>query len=375
MTVRSYFYIFVKISILMAQFHTLTVSDIQRETTDCVSVAFEVPNAAHDQFAFQAGQYLTLRTTLDGEEVRRSYSICSAPQEDELRVAIKKVESGRFSTFANEVLQVGDTLESMSPMGNFVLPQKARNTHQYVAFAAGSGITPVISIIKSTLAAENDSHFTLFYGNRGVDSIIFRDELDALKNLYLGRLSIHHVFSQERLDAPLFNGRIDAEKCPQLLANLLQAENIAEWFICGPEPMIFAVKETLEQVGVPAEKVHFELFTSPVGSLAKSEEKKEQTFDPSLESQVTIQLDGTAFDFNLAYSGDNVLDAALKQGADLPFACKGGVCSTCRAKLVEGEVDMDANFALEPDELAANFILTCQSHPRTPKIVVDFDQQ
>lgn len=361
----------------MAQFHSLTVKDIQKETPDCVSVAFEVPETSQSAFAFRAGQYLTLRTTIDGAEVRRSYSICTAPEEGELRVAVKKVPDGLFSTFANEVLQTGDTLDAMPPMGNFTLSTDVPPTAQYAAFAAGSGITPVISLIKSVLASQVDSHFTLFYGNRGVDSIIFRDELEDLKNTYLGRLSIHHIFSKERMDVALFNGRIDAEKCPQLLDKLITPQAISEWFICGPEQMIFAVKESLEARGVAAEKIHFELFTSPLGSLSKAEEQKEQapTFDPSLESKVTINLDGTAFDFNLAYSGENVLDAALKEGADLPFACKGGVCCTCRAKLVEGEVEMDVNYALEADEVAAGFILTCQAHPRTSKIVVDFDQQ
>ena len=263
----------------MPQFHTLTVTDIRRETPDCVSVAFAVPAAVEEQFAFRAGQYLTLRTTIQGEEVRRSYSICSAPQEEALRVAIKKVEQGRFSTFANEVLRVGDTLESMAPMGTFVLPpEREKPLRQYAAFAAGSGITPIMSIIKSTLAEESDSHFTLFYGNRGVDSIIFREELDALKNRYLGRLSVHHIFSQERLDAPLFNGRIDADKCPRLLRSLLRVEEIAEWFICGPEPMIFAVKEALTTRGVPDQRVHFELFTSPAGSLVKKKAKQVPDF-------------------------------------------------------------------------------------------------
>lgn len=359
----------------MSKFHPLVVKDIRNETADCVSVALEVPAALKTDFHFKAGQYLTLRKEINGEDVRRSYSICSSPLEEELRVAIKKIEDGRFSTFANEKLQIGDQLEVMPPLGNFTLSSDKTQANKYVAFVAGSGITPVMSILKTVMATEPDSHFTLIYGNRGFDSIIFRESIEDLKNEYLNRLTIHHVFSKERMDIPLFNGRIDADKCGMMLDKLVSVPSISEWFICGPEEMIFAVKDTLLAKSVPAEKIHFELFTSPVGKLGTKKEEVTKTFDPSLESKITIKLDGTAFDFALPYDGENVLDAALKEGADLPFACKGGVCCTCRAKLVSGEVEMDVNYALEADEVAAGFILTCQSHPRTPTIVVDFDQQ
>lgn len=359
----------------MAKFHTLKIKDIRKETADCVSIALDVPMEIRDTFQFKHGQYLTLRKEINGEDVRRSYSICTSPLEEELRVAIKKVEEGRFSTYANEILEIGEDLEAMPPLGNFTVPLDPDNTNKYVAFVAGSGITPVMSIVKTVLATEPHSHFTLIYGNRGFDSIIFREEIEELKNCYLNRLTVHHVFSKERLDVPLFNGRIDKEKSLTFLDKLIDANEVAEWFICGPEEMIFAVKDALLTKEIPEKNIHFELFTSPVGKLGATKKKEAPSFDPTLESQITIQLDGTAFDFNLAYSGENLLDAALQEGADLPFACKGGVCCTCRAKLVEGEVDMTVNYALEKEEVEAGFILTCQAHPRTPKVVVDFDQQ
>ncbi len=359
----------------MSKFHPLQITDIRQETEDCVSVALGLPEDLRETFQYKHGQYLTLRKELNGEDVRRSYSICTSPLEKELRVAIKKVEDGRFSTYANEVLQIGDVLEAMPPLGNFTVALDPTNANSYAAFVAGSGITPVMSIIKTILEIEPQSHFTLIYGNRGFDSIIFREEIENLKNYNLDRLTIHHVFSKERMDIPLFNGRIDGEKCGTILDKLIAPNTIDEWFICGPEEMIFAVKGTLEKRGVADKKIHFELFTSPLGKLGKKKKKSVPTFDPTLESKTTIKLDGTSFDFNLPYAGDNILDAAMKEGADLPYACKGGVCCTCRAKLVEGEVEMDVNYGLEPEEIAAGFILTCQAHPRTSKIVVDFDQQ
>ena len=359
----------------MSKFHPLQITDIRQETEDCVSVALALPEDLRETFQYKHGQYLTLRKELNGEDVRRSYSICTSPLEKELRVAIKKVEDGRFSTYANEVLQVGDVLEAMPPLGNFTVALDPANANAYAAFVAGSGITPVMSIIKTILQVEPKSHFTLIYGNRGFDSIIFREEIENLKNCNLDRLTIHHVFSKERMDIPLFNGRIDEEKCATILDKLMNPNAIDEWFICGPEEMIFAVKGSLEKRGVADKKIHFELFTSPLGKLGKKKKESAPTFDPSLESKTTIKLDGTSFDFNLPYAGANILDAAMKEGADLPYACKGGVCCTCRAKLVEGEVEMEVNYGLEQEEIDAGFILTCQAHPRTPKIVVDFDQQ
>jgi len=361
----------------MPRFHPLKVADIRRETEDAVSVAFEVPESLAKDYQFIQGQYLTLRKEINGEEVRRNYSVCVSPLDGELRVAIKQVPFGRFSTFANQQLQVGDVLDVMTPMGKFYTQLEATNEKNYVGFAGGSGITPVISILKTVLNVEAKSRFILFYGNKGTDSIIFKEELESLKNQYMERLTIHHVFSEERLDSELFNGFITVEKCKQFAKVLFDVEEIDEYFICGPEPMMLAIREALESLGEERKKIHVELFSSP--NAPKETAPKAQISSKPASAQedslVSVRLDGTTFDFPLPYEGDNILDAALKQGADLPYACKGGVCSTCRARLLEGEVDMEVNYALEPEELKAGFILTCQSHPRSKKIVVDFDDQ
>lgn len=361
----------------MPKFHPLQVKDIRRETEDAVSVAFEIPETLQAEYQFIQGQYLTLKTAINGEEVRRNYSVCVSPLDRELRVAIKQVPFGKFSTFANQTLKVGDTLDVMTPMGKFYSEVKPENEKQYVAFAGGSGITPVISILKTVLQTEPNSTFTLFYGNRGFDAIIFREEIESLKNEFMDRLTVHHVFSEERLESPLFNGFISSEKTLQFARLLFDPKAIDEYFICGPEPMMLAIQDALETLDIEKSKIHIELFTSPDKKPAanKITSIEKPAFDPAKASKVKIRLDGDVIEFPLEYGGMSVLDAALKQGADLPYACKGGVCCTCRAKLVEGEVDMDVNYALEPEEVEAGFILTCQSHPRTEKIVVDFDEK
>ncbi len=360
----------------MVSFHTLKVKAVKKETPDCVSIAFDMPESLKEAYLFKPGQYLTLKKQLNGEEVRRSYSICASPHEEILRVAVKKVEGGKFSTFANDELQSGEELEVLSPMGNFTTDLDPENENHYVAFAAGSGITPVLGLLKAILHEEPKSYFTLFYGNRGVDSIIFRDEIESLKNKHVDRLSVHHVLSRENLGAKLFSGRIDSEKCEVYAKLLFNPEEVAKFFICGPEEMIHDIRETLEQQKIDSKKIKFELFTSPTGKLGKPKTAApKRTVDPSKESKVTIKLDGDTIDMVIPYGGDSILDTALKKGADLPFACKGGVCCTCRAKLIKGDVDMDVNYALEPDEVKAGFILTCQSHPRSPELFVDFDEK
>jgi ring-1,2-phenylacetyl-CoA epoxidase subunit PaaE len=357
---------------MSAHFHKLTIQEVRRETPDCVSIAFEVPAELKDTFKYNHGQSLTIRAYLNGQEVRRSYSICSCPLDDELRIAVKKVGSGAFSAFANEQLKKGDTLEVMPPIGRFFTELNAANKKSYVAFAAGSGITPILSIIKTTLLTEPNSEFTLVFGNRSRHTIIFKEELEALKNRFINRFTVIHVLSREQMDAPINFGRIDALKCEALFKNIIDARTTDEFFVCGPEEMIFTVRDFLEAKGVDKRKIHFELFTTSniinhVDLHKKVSEKNE------VKSRITIKLDGSAFDFDLGFNGESILDAALKQGADLPFACKGGVCCTCRAKLLEGEVEMDVNYGLEPDEVEQGFILTCQSHPKTKKVVVDFD--
>lgn len=357
------------------KFHELKIAEIQKETPDCVSVAFELPEILQSSFQFKPGQYLTIRHWIDGEEIRRSYSICSGTREKSLKVAVKKVDGGRFSTFANESLKAGDTLEVMEPMGNFTLDLVPENKKNYVFFAAGSGITPIMSLIKSILTTEPDSLVTLFYGNRRFEDIIFREELDGLKNLNLQRLAIYYIFSKEKIGSPLFFGRIDGAKCDGFAKSLFNVNDTDVFMLCGPVEMIFDIKEKLISYGVPAQKIHFELFNTDGLQTAKKNKPITNDFNPEEWSAVKIKLDDDYFEFSLKYGSENILDAALQNGADLPFACKGGVCSTCKAKLVKGEVEMDINYALEPDELAAGYILTCQSHPRSPEVIVDFDQK
>ncbi len=295
--------------------------------------------------------------------------------ENELRIAVKKVPGGSFSTWANEVLAAGQELDVLPPTGRFYTDLHPTHKKQYLAFAAGSGITPVLSLLKTTLAVEPESHFTLVYGNRHRPSILFREELDALKNRYMQRLSIHHILSREEMDIPLYQGRIDAEKCEELCQRLIDPSSMDEIFLCGPESMIFTVRDWLQQKGVAEKKIHFELFHS-VGAAdaAKTRISTEASGREGL-SQVTIRLDGNSHVFDLSQDGPSILEAGLIEGVDLPYACKGGVCCTCRAKLIEGQVEMEINYALEKDELAAGFILTCQAHPRSERIVVDFDSK
>lgn len=358
----------------MPKFHSLQVKDIRRETTDAVSIAFDVPETLKADYDFKQGQYLTIRKEINGEELRRNYSVCVSPLSGELRVAIKQVPDGRFSTFANQILKVGDTLDVMTPMGKFFTEVKTAQQKNYVGFAGGSGITPVMSILKTVLEVEEESTFTLFYANRGFDSIIFNEDIEAMKNQYIDRFVVHHIFSEEQLEGKLFNGYITAERTQQYARFLFDPTQVDEYFICGPEPMMLAIQEGLQNLEVNDKKIHLELFTAPgKRPTATAAAPKKEVIDPTKASRVKIILDGDAFEFALPYGGENVLDAALKQGADLPFACKGGVCCTCRAKLVEGEIEMDVNYALEPEEVEAGFILTCQAHPRTERIVVDFD--
>ena len=362
---------------MATHFRTLKIEDVRRETADCVSVAFAIPPELRDEFRYRQGQNITVRMTVNGEEVRRSYSICSSPLEAELRIAVKKVPGGVFSTWANEQLAVGHALEVLAPSGKFYTELDPVNCKHYLAFAAGSGITPVISLMKTTLATEPGSRFTLVYGNRHRLSIIFREELEALKNRYMDRLVLHHVLSQEQLDIPLYQGRIDAVKCAELCGCLIDLRSVDEVFLCGPEQMIFSVREWLEAHGVESRKIHFELFhTLNSGAGARRRVAPKDKTNPAEHfCRVTVRLDGVSHEFDLPFDGASVLEAALMEGVDLPYACKGGVCCTCRAKLMEGHVEMDLNYALEADELAAGFVLTCQSHPRTAKVVIDFDSK
>jgi ring-1,2-phenylacetyl-CoA epoxidase subunit PaaE len=356
-----------------------------------VSISFDIPDHLKEIFRYRQGQNITIRRLTDGVEIRRSYSICSSPLEDELRIAVKEVVGGRFSGYANQRLQPGEELEVLPPSGKFYTDLSPSRQKYYLAFAAGSGITPILSLIKTTLATEPQSHFTLVYGNRDRSSIIFKEALEAIKDRYIDRFVLHHVLSRETMEAPLNQGRIDAEKCAELCGKLIDPQQVDEVFICGPGEMIFTVRDWLEQKGVDRKKIHFELFHTREGApqdISAAEPVTDQkegrqtknTGDPGAgstkkSSKVTIRQDGISLDFDLAYEGEAILDAANRRGADLPYACKGGVCCTCRARLLEGQVEMEVNYALEADELAAGFILTCQSHPRSERVVIDFDEK
>ena len=358
---------------MAVHFCTLEVKEVRQETTDCISVAFTIPETLQHEFNYEHGQNITIKKEIDGEEIRRSYSICSATFENELRVAIKKVDGGKFSSFANKILKAGDKLEVLPPTGKFNTKLQPTNSKQYVAFAAGSGITPIISIIKTTLQTELASSFTLVFGNRGRNSIIFFEELEGLKNKYLNRFNLINILSREKAEVPINFGRIDKNKL-QKLKGLIDYNNTSDFFICGPEEMIFCVKEFLKLEAVDKSKIHFELFTTPGQKQQLAYSGLKPTPDKlGSQSKITVKLDGRSFGFELGFNGDSILDAALKQGADLPFACKGGVCCTCKAKLIEGEVDMEVNWGLEQEEVEQGFILTCQSHPKTENVVVDFD--
>jgi len=353
---------------LALHFHQLAVKDIRKETPDCVSIAFDVPADLQNEFRFMAGQNLTIKTDLD--DTRRSYSICSSPYENELRVAVKKIKNGVFSSFANDVLKKGDLLEVMPPTGTFYTEIKPENKKNYLFFAAGSGITPVFSMIKTILKTEEKSSVTLVYGNKNVSSIIFKEELEALKDKYLQRFSLYHILSREKTDSEFNNGRIDVAKCDRV-SEMINLETIDDFFICGPEQLIFTVRDFLQGWGIDPKKIHFELFTTPTRKHTKIYTAVKE---PEAEgSEITVKLDGRTFDFRLDYNSNTILDEALEQGADVPFACKGGVCCTCKAKVLEGEVEMESNYGLDKSEVKAGFVLTCQSHPRSKKVVVDYD--
>ncbi len=355
----------------MSKFHSIQVADIYKETKDCSVITFDIPENLKSDFSYNSGQHLTLRTTINGEEVRRSYSLCSSPTQNTWQVAVKKIDSGLFSTYVNDQLKKGDFLEVMPPNGTFfteVNPSLAKN---YIAFAAGSGITPVLSIIKNHLASEPNSTFQLFYLNRTVKSIIFKEELEQLKNVYFNRFEIFHFLTKEHRVSELFNGRFTKEKLQVLTEKIIKIPAIDECFICGPEDMIFLVRDELAAAGLPKDKIHYELFTT--GLTEADKQRINKIVEKKVEgTEVTIVDGGKEFHFVMGEDFDNILDGALAAGADLPFACKGGVCSTCRCKVLEGTVEMKLNYSLEEEELAKNYVLSCQAVPTSKKVVVDF---
>jgi ring-1,2-phenylacetyl-CoA epoxidase subunit PaaE len=357
----------------MARFYPLSVADVRRETRDAVVVTLAPREEDRAAFDFIQGQYLTFRRAFDGEELRRSYSICACPDEGVLRVGIKRVDGGAFSTWANEALKPGDTVEAMPPMGNFHAPLDPDRARHYLAFAGGSGITPVLSLIKTTLAREPKSQFTLVYGNRAVSAIMFREELEDLKNTYLGRFSVLHILEAEAQDIELFSGRIDAEKCARLFNRWIDVASVDHAFICGPEPMMLAVAQALREHGLGDDQIKFELFASAPRRARHKVEAKAADTRANL-CRATITLDGTTRVIELPKGGESILDAALGASLDAPYACKAGVCSTCRAMVLEGEVEMATNHALEDYEVRRGYVLTCQCYPLSDTVVVSYDQ-
>jgi ring-1,2-phenylacetyl-CoA epoxidase subunit PaaE len=355
----------------MSKFHPLTVASVKHETRDAIAVTFDVPANLQDAFQYQQGQHLTLRAMIDGEDVRRSYSICSAVQDNRLRVAIKRVNGGLFSTWANECIRPGVTIDVMPPEGRFNLPLEPESNRHYLAFAAGSGITPILSIIKTTLLAEPNSRFTLLYGNRASSSVIFRDELTDLKDQYLERLNLVYIMSREPQDIELFHGRITEDKCRALFQHWLRVENVDYAFICGPEDMMHGVSAALQEAGMPKERIRIELFAA--GAAKADRKPRAVSAEPRHQTEVTVIMDGSHATFTMDKDKESLLDAGLRAGIDMRYSCKGGVCSTCRCKVLEGQIDMDVNYALEDYEVARGFVLSCQSFPVTDRIVVDFD--
>jgi ring-1,2-phenylacetyl-CoA epoxidase subunit PaaE len=349
-----------------SKFHTLKIKDIRPETEECVSIAFDVPAELQNDFAFLPGQYLNFKVIVDGEEIRRSYSLCSAPSDGEWRIAVKQLENGKFSKFSKSI-KINDSIEVSTPLGHFTSSLNASNKKEYLLVAAGSGITPVMSLAKEILRTEPTSNVTLFYGNKGSQSVIFREQLEALKNKHLNRFRFVHIFSRENLGNDIQNGRIDAQKFDALWNAFIQDTSIDEVFVCGPEQMILSVKEASLQKGLSEKNVHFELFGTDLVHETNTERKQ-------VHSEVKVIFDDDEFDFAIDNPEQNVLDTGISAGADLPYSCKGGVCCTCKAKVLEGEVVMDINYALSPEEVAQGYILTCQSHPVTERLVVTFDE-
>jgi ring-1,2-phenylacetyl-CoA epoxidase subunit PaaE len=358
----------------MARFHALDVVDVRRETRDAVVVTLRPRDEDAPLFAFKQGQYLTFRRRFDDDELRRSYSICAGLDDGELRVGIKRVDGGAFSTWANEELKPGAVLEAMPPMGSFHTALDPAATRHYLGFAGGSGITPVISIVKTVLAREPKSTFTLVYANRQIGSIMFREELEDLKNRHLGRLSILHILETEAQDIDLFTGRVDAEKCSQLFRAWIDVGSVDVAFICGPEPMMLAIAAALREHGVDDSRIKFELFASGQPGRAKKPLVSEAASTSNSTTEATVTLDGATRSFRMPKQGTSLLDAAIENRLDAPYACKAGVCSTCRAKVLEGEVEMAVNHALEDYEVRLGYVLTCQCYPLSDRLVVTYDQ-
>ncbi|HEY8696276.1 MAG TPA: 1,2-phenylacetyl-CoA epoxidase subunit PaaE [Rhizomicrobium sp.] len=356
-----------------AGFHKLKIAEVRPETADAVSIRFEIPAELKDAFAFKAGQHLTLRAELNGEDVRRNYSVCVAPSESEIRIAVKQMPAGRFSTWANTNLREGAVIDVLPPMGRFVLPDAARHDPYYVALAGGSGITPVISILKTVLETQHRARFVLLYGNRATASVMFLEELAGLKNRYMERLELYHFLEDEAEEIELFNGRLDRAKCEQVFDSLIDVKAADAVFICGPGPMMDGAEAALLARGVPPAHILIERFTSSALS-AEQLAQREALQQRAAGTNLTVILDGRRSRIAFDPTKGSILDCVQAAGMPAPYACKGGVCTTCRAKILEGQVTMTKNYGLTEEEVAAGYVLTCQSVPATDRVVLSYDE-
>ena len=357
-------------------FHPLRVKAIEPDTAEAVIVSFEVPPDLQEVFGFTQGQYLTLRRDIDGQDLRRSYSICAGLDDGELRVGVRKVRGGMFSNWINAHLQPGDTVQVMAPQGRFFVPIEPGSARHHVGIAGGSGITPILSIMKTVLAREPRSRFTLIYGNRQLQSTMFKEEIEDLKNRYMTRLVLLHVFSDEHTDSPLGHGVMNREKIGEFLGTLVPAAGIDHAYICGPFQMNDEAEAALLAAGVPEERVHIERFGVALPSADQVGAVVHQALPgDARQARVTIVRDGLQREISFTEGQPSILDAASAAGLEVPFSCTSGVCGTCRAKLMEGEVRMERNFALDKNEVAAGFVLTCQAHPLTERVTLSFDER
>ncbi|MBB99733.1 MAG: phenylacetic acid degradation protein [Rhodobacteraceae bacterium] len=354
------------------RFHALKVKDVRRETAEAVSISFEVPEELREAYRFSAGQYLTLRRMIGGEDVRRSYSICAGEDDGELRVAVKKIDGGVFSSFANENVSPGDEIDVMTPSGRFLLPQHEGGKRTLIAIAAGSGITPVLAMIRTVLTREPESEFYLFYGNKTAQSIIFKEEIENLKDLFPTRLGVFHVLSRETQDVDMLSGRLDADKLQVLLTHAVPAKDADGIFLCGPGEMIETATGALSALGIDEGRIHREFFTPADGSAPHAPKPAHDGADTDHAATAELIIDGTRVSVPVA-AGETIVDAAIRAGIEAPYSCKGGMCCTCRAKVESGEVDMAVNYSLEPWEVDAGFVLTCQSRPVSKTVVLDYD--
>lgn len=360
---------------MSTEFFPLTLSKVERLTKDAVALSFDVPAALSEQFRYIQGQHLTLKADIDGQDIRRSYSICSGVNEQSLQVGIKAIDDGVFSNYANSELKAGMSLEVMPPQGHFYTELNSDNQKHYLFIAVGSGITPNLSHIRSILANEPKATVTLLYGNKSTPLMMFRETLNFIKNQYLSRFQQINLFTREENDAPLFNGRISAQKLIDLdSARIIAISEINEVFICGPEEMINQINGAFKHWGFSDEQIHYELFFSGSAekTMAQSKARRAEQYGEQI-STVSVKVGGRKTFIELAMGGDNILDAAMDNGADLPFSCKGGVCATCKAKVLKGKVEMDLNHSLTEQEVQDGYILTCQSHPVSDDVEIDFD--